>query len=122
MATLSVITGIIVLISSVVMSRSQRIKESILLRTIGARSGQIIRINLIEYTALGFIAALSGIILANLFSWLMAKYVLEADFVFDFQFSLIITGIIIFATILVGFSGLNSILRKSPLEILRRES
>ncbi len=122
MAMLSVVTGIIVLISSVVMSRSQRIKESILLRTIGARSRQIIRINFIEYTALGLIAALSGIVLANLFSWLLARFVFEADYIFDFRFSAMITVVVIFATIIVGFSGLRSILNKSPLEILRRES
>ena len=122
MALLSVFTGIIVLISSVVMSRSQRIKESILLRTIGARSKQIIKICLIEYTVLGLIASFSGVILANLFSWLMARFVLEADFVFDFQFSAMITFIIVFATVVVGFSGLRSILNKSPLEILRREA
>ena len=49
MALFSILTGLVVLISSVVLSKFQRIQESVLLRTLGAKRKQIIRINAIEY-------------------------------------------------------------------------
>ncbi|MFY0625363.1 MAG: FtsX-like permease family protein [Reichenbachiella sp.] len=122
MALLSVITGIIVLAGSIVISKGQRVKESVLLRTLGAKSKQVLVINIIEYAILGGIAALSGVILANIFSFLLSKYMLEADFIFDLQYSLGIILTIILTTILLGISSIRPILRKSPLEILRKEN
>ena len=49
MAGFSMATGWIVLLSSVLTSKNQRIKESILLRTLGASRKQILAINAIEY-------------------------------------------------------------------------
>ncbi len=65
MALFSILTGLLVLGSSVVISKFQRMQESVLLRTLGASRQQIFRITLIEYLLLGVLAAFSGIILAG---------------------------------------------------------
>ncbi|RZK88790.1 MAG: FtsX-like permease family protein, partial [Pedobacter sp.] len=57
MAGFSMITGWIVLVSAVLTSKNQRIKESILLRTLGASGKQVLIINAIEYFFLGVLAA-----------------------------------------------------------------
>ena len=80
MALFSILTGLLVLISSVVLSKYQRIKESVLLRTIGAQSRQILFINLLEYFMLGALATLTGIGLSFVGSWLLAKYSFEIPF------------------------------------------
>src|SRR5690606_9542827 len=49
MVLFSIITGFIVLISAVRTSKYQRIKESVLLRTLGARQQQILTITGLEY-------------------------------------------------------------------------
>ena len=64
MALFSILTGILVLISSVSLSKYQRIRESVLLRTIGASRRQILRINALEYLLLGSLATFTGLILA----------------------------------------------------------
>ena len=53
MAGFSMATGWIVLLSSVLTSKNQRTKESILLRTLGASKKQILAINAVEYFFLG---------------------------------------------------------------------
>ena len=68
LAVLSILTGLLVLISSVILSRFQRIKESVLLRTMGASKKQIFRINALEYFFLGGLASASGIVLGLLAS------------------------------------------------------
>src|SRR5680860_299794 len=49
MAFFSILTGIIVLLGAVRTSKYERIKESVLLRTLGAKSDQILRILALEY-------------------------------------------------------------------------
>jgi putative ABC transport system permease protein len=63
MAGFCIITGLIVLIASVLISKYQRIQESVLLRTLGANRKQIYVINAIEYFLIGAMAATTGILL-----------------------------------------------------------
>ena len=72
MALFSIFTGILVLISSVILSKYQRIKESVLLKTMGGSKRQILIINGLEYFFLGSMASLSGILLALIGSWGLA--------------------------------------------------
>ncbi|MEM1001102.1 MAG: FtsX-like permease family protein, partial [Bacteroidota bacterium] len=80
MAFFSILTGIIVLIGSVRNSKYQRIKESVLLRTLGAKNKQILKISALEYIFLGLIGCLVGILLALLSSFLLALFVFQEPF------------------------------------------
>lgn len=121
MAFLSILTGLIVLIGSIMLSKFQRIRESVLLRTLGANKFQILSINALEFFFLGSLASLSGILIALVSSWVLSWY--SFDTIFAPQFAalafvyIIITGI----TVLIGLSNSRQIIRKSPLEILRQE-
>ncbi len=122
MALFSILTGLLVLISSVILSRFQRVKESVLLRTMGASKKQIFSINSLEYFFLGSMASLSGIILSLFASWGLAFYTFDSTFVPDllpvvFTY-LAITGI----TILIGLANSRGIVSKPPLEVLRSET
>lgn len=121
MAAFSVLTGLIVLAGSVVLSKTQRVQESVLLRTIGARSHQIFWITCLEYFALGAIASLAGLMLAHSFSWLLAKFVFENDFLFSTYYTVLIFCAVTFGTVLIGLFNIRPVLKKSPLEILRSE-
>ena len=57
MAGFSILTGVVVLIASVLISKFQRIRESVLLRTLGATRRQVRVIQLLEYFFLGALAA-----------------------------------------------------------------
>lgn len=122
MAFFSILTGIIVLLGAVRTSKFQRIKESVLLRTIGARSSQILKILALEYMFLGILGALSGIVLSLVSSQLLAWQVFETPFVPSlFPFLVLFPGI----TLLVMFIGLInsiSVIQSPPLEVLRKES
>jgi len=61
----SIITGLIVLAGSAATSRFQRMREAVLLRTLGATKKQVIKIQIIEYTLLGIIASITGLILSR---------------------------------------------------------
>ncbi|MBK6265721.1 FtsX-like permease family protein [Marivirga sp. S37H4] len=121
MAFFSIITGIIVLIGSVSISKFQRIQEAVLLRTIGASKKQIIRINLMEYFFLGSIASLTGIFIALLATWALAYFSFETAFVPNFGGALVAYIAITGLTVLIGLMNSRSVVNKPPLEILRKE-
>ena len=85
MALFSVITGLVVLVGAVISSRYQRLRESVLLRTLGASRSQIRKIMAIEYLFLGVFAALTGLILALVSSWALSYFLFETEFVMEIQ-------------------------------------
>lgn len=122
MAGFSMVTGWIVLISAVLTSRNQRIKESILLRTMGASRKQIIMINAIEYFFLGAFAAGAGLILAFGGSWALARFSFDAAFIPPFLPTLLLFSSVILLVLITGVLSTRSILNQPPLKILRTES
>ena len=123
MALFSILTGLLVLISSVVLSKYQRIKESVLLRTLGAQSKQILMINALEYFMLGALATLTGVGLAFLGSFMLARFGFPRPIPFtpDLMPSLWIFLSITALTVLIGLLNSREVLTKPPLEVLRKE-
>ncbi len=119
MALFTVGTGLLVLIGTILTGRFQRIQESILLRTLGASRGQILRILVVEYFALGTLAALAGVILAVAGSWALAHFVFKVNFT---VFPTPLLGAILFVSFLTALTGMlmsRGICTHPPLEILR---
>jgi putative ABC transport system permease protein len=121
MAFFSIITGVIVLIGAVNISKFQRMQEAVLLRTIGASRKQIIRINFMEYFFLGSISSLTGIIIAILSAWGLAYFSFETVFIPNLWAVLITYIAITGLTVFIGLTNSRSVVNKPPLEILRKE-
>lgn len=121
MAFFSILTGIIVLIGAVRTSKYQRIKESVLLRTIGARSEQILKILALEYFYLGVLGGLTGILLSLISSQLLGWLVFETTFVPSWVPFLILFPGITFLVMAVGLSNSISVIKSPPLVVLRKE-
>lgn len=122
MAIFSILTGFLVLISSLLLSKLQRIKESVLLRTLGASSKQLLKITATEYALLGSLAAATGIIIALVSSWLLATFQLELTYYAPWSAIGIIFVLVVALIVIIGLLNNREVLRKSPLEVLRRES
>lgn len=119
MALFSIVTGILVLISSLIISKYQRMRESILLRTLGADSGTVSKINTLEYFFLGSLASLSGIILSFLATWLLSVFVFEMSFRPAWGAALGLYASITLLTIVLGWLNGRKIINQPPMDILR---
>ena len=119
MSAFSIITGVVVLIASVRISKYQRIQESVLLRTLGASRKQIFTITALEYLFLGSLSALTGILIAFGGSWLLAKYSFEIPYTVSYLPAVILFFIISILTVIIGLLNSRGVLNKPPLEILR---
>jgi putative ABC transport system permease protein len=111
-----------VLAGAVMNSKYIRIKENVLLRTIGARTSQITRITLVEYAWLGLFSALTGMILSLGGGWLLTKFFFEITFAFDWLELLIIGFGVIFLTMLIGWFNSREVISTPPLQVLRKEA
>lgn len=121
MAFFSILTGIIVLIGSVRTSKYQRIRESVLLRTVGAKSRQILKITSLEYFYLGILGSLAGILLSLFGAQLLATLLFEEPFApSGVPFLVFLPGITLLV-LLIGLSNIRSVLKSPPLEVLRKE-
>jgi putative ABC transport system permease protein len=122
LALFSIITGLVVLAGAVMNSKYIRIKENVLLRTIGARTSQITRITLVEYAWLGLFSALTGMILSLGGGWLLTKFFFEITFAFDWVELLIIGFGVISLTMLIGWFNSREVINTPPLQVLRKET
>jgi len=122
MASFSMITGWIVLISAVRSSKNQRLKEIVLLRTIGAKGSQILAITAIEYLFLGVLSAAAGILMAMAGSWALAVFSFGSVFTPPMlPVTILFTGVTLLVVI-TGMLGSRGALNHPPLEVLRKDS
>ncbi len=121
LALFSIVTGLVVLAGAVINSKFVRMKENVLLRTIGARTNQLTKITLIEYGYLGIFSALTGMILSLGGGWLLTKFFFEVQFSADVTELLIIGWGVVALTIFIGWFNSREVISTPPLQVLRKE-
>lgn len=122
MSLFTVGAGIIVLASTIWSGRYQRLKESVLLRTLGASRAQIWKILCAEYLALGVLASVTGILLAVASSWALARFVFKLDYA-PSLWPLAVAAVSVSAlTVVIGLLTSRGLGSTPPLEILRAEA
>jgi putative ABC transport system permease protein len=122
LALFSIVTGLVVLAGAVINSKFVRMKENVLLRTIGARTSHITKITLIEYAYLGLFSALTGMILSLGGGWLLTTLFFEITFAFNWVELLLISTGVVFLTVLIGWWNSREVINTPPLQVLRKES
>ncbi len=121
MALFSIAAGAVVLAGAVASSRWQRVREGALLRTLGARRPQLVRILLAEYAVLGALAALAALLLASAASWALVRFVFDGAFALPALELLALSLAVLLLTVAVGLAGSTEVWRRPPLEVLRAE-
>lgn len=122
MALFSIGAGLVILVGALAASRFQRLREAVLLKTMGATGGQIRRIMLTEYVAWGSLAALIGVLLAGAAGWALVTYFFESSYHLP---ALELAGVWIVVcalTAAVGLANSGEALRGTPLGVLREIS
>jgi putative ABC transport system permease protein len=118
-ALFAIASGLIILAAGVVSTRYQRVREVVLLKTLGATRAQISRIQASEFFVIGIAAGLIGGLLAAIAAHYLLGRLLRTDF--DFQWMPILIGTAATAVLSIGTGWLanRGVLNHKPLEILR---
>jgi len=120
LAGFSILAGLTILASSIASARFRRMREAVVLKTLGATRMRIVRTFSVEFSVLGLLAGSVGAVFANLLTRLVLKR-LEVGFHIDWYatvFALLGTAVLATAT---GWIASYRILGLRPLEVLREE-
>ena len=97
-------------------------REGALLKTLGARRGQIIAVLFAEYLALGTMATAVGLALSMAASALLVSLVFESTYRVYWAPALSIWAAVAALTVIVGLVGSRGLLKGPPLPALRNAS
>jgi len=111
-----------VLAGAVLTGRFQRVRENVLLRTLGATRRQVQRIMLVEYGVLGVLAAVTGSVLAVGANWLLMHFVFETRFTAPPLLLLAAVAVVTAVTLATGLLSSRGDCDHPPLEVLRQET
>ncbi|MGH7555027.1 MAG: FtsX-like permease family protein, partial [Longimicrobiales bacterium] len=122
MGIFCVVAGLMVLAGAVAASRFQRLRESVLLRTLGATRRQIRQILFTEYLTLGALAGLAGTVLATAAAWALMRFFFEIEFHLPIGILLATSLGAAALAVAIGFANSGDALRRTPIAVLREAS
>jgi putative ABC transport system permease protein len=120
LAAFSIFAGIVILASAIAGTKYRRVREVVVLKTLGATRARIAAIFSVEFAVLGLIAGAVGLVFANLLSRVLLRS-LHFDYGFQPWFTLVAwltTGAL---TVAAGWIASYRVLGQKPLEVLREE-
>ena len=121
LAAFSIFAGIVILASAIAGTRYRRIREVVVLKTLGATRLRIAAIFSIEFAVLGLIAGAVGLVFANLLARALLLHTLHFDYTFQPWLNLGAWIVVAALTVVAGWLASHRVLGQKPLEILREE-
>jgi putative ABC transport system permease protein len=120
LAGFSILSGLIILASSIASTRFRRIREVVVLKTLGATRNRIATVFSVEFVVLGLLAGAVGTLFANVLSRILLH---RMDVVFQRDVRGSLTAVLGTAVLAVvtGWIASFHILGQKPLEVLREE-
>jgi len=120
LAAFSIFAGIIILASSIAGTRYRRIREVVVLKTLGATRARIATVFSIEFAVLGLVAGLVGVTFANVIARVLLT---RLTVVYHFRWTWSVGALLATAglTVVTGWLASHRILGQKPLEVLREE-
>ena len=122
MAGFTVITGIVVLAGAILSGRFQRLREAVLLRTLGATARQLWQIQFVEYAILGVLAAVVGCGLAVGANLALAYFVFDTVGVWAVGTLAWAVLAVTAVTVVTGLLASRGVANHPPLQVLRQET
>ena len=120
LAGFSIFAGLMILASSIASTRFRRMREAVVLKTLGATRMRIVRTFSVEFSVLGLLAGSVGVVFANILTRVLLHR-LEVGFHIEWRATIVaLLGTAVLATA-TGWVASYRILGLRPLEVLREE-
>jgi putative ABC transport system permease protein len=120
LAAFSILSGAVILASSIASTHFRRVREVVVLKTLGAKRNHIAAVFSVEFVVLGLLAGVVGVIFANILTRILLHQ-LDVGFHVEWLATAIaLVGTAILAVV-TGWAASFRILGQKPLQILREE-
>jgi putative ABC transport system permease protein len=120
-AGVTLLAGVLVLAGAVAAGQRQRVRDAVVLRTLGASRGQIRAVALVEFGALGLVAGSLAALAGTAAAWAVVRFVLQSEWTWlpgTLAATILGCGGL---TLAAGQIGTALALRARPAPLLRNE-
>jgi putative ABC transport system permease protein len=115
----TLLSGVLVLAGAVAAARRRHLSEAVVLKVLGARRADLLRIFLIEYLGIGATAAIAGGLLGTLGAAVIVTLVMHLEWTFAPAVVILILMLALAITLAAGFIGTWRLLGRSAAVVLR---
>ena len=115
----TLLSGVLVLAGAVAAARRRHLYEAVVLKVLGARRSDLLRIFLIEYLGLGATAAVAGGLLGTLGAAVIVIGVMHLEWTFAPAVVVLVLLLALAITLAAGFVGTWRLLGRSAAAVLR---
>jgi len=120
-AAFAILAGAVILASTVAGTRFRRVRETAVLKTLGAKRFTLAGIFSVEFLILGLVAGGMGSALATAFTRVLMTKLLDAEFHVEWAPVLLTTAMTALLAVAAGWIASLKILSQKPMEVLRDE-
>jgi putative ABC transport system permease protein len=118
----SIVAGLLIIISSILATRWDRIQEAAFVKLVGAKSGFVFRVCAIEHLIIGLISALLALVISQSGSYLVCRYLFEIPYHPQLINSLFMIAATLIIVITVGILASIPVVRQKPITFLRNDT
>ncbi len=118
-SAVALVASLLVLAGALAAGNGKRTHDSVVLKTLGARRGVIMRSFIWEYALLGLATALFALAAGGTAAWFVVTRIMDFSAVFDPLVAVTVIVIALFVTIGLGLAGTWRVLGQKPAPVLR---
>ena len=120
-SSVTLLAGMLVLAGAVAAGQRARVRDAVVLKTVGATRAQIRSAWLVEFGILGLVAGLLAAAAGSAASWAVVRFVMRGEWVFlPGTLATVVIGCVLL-TLALGYIGTALALRVRPAPLLRNE-
>jgi putative ABC transport system permease protein len=117
--SVTLLAGAFVLAGALATAQRRRIKQAVILKTLGATSRRILLSHLAEYAILALLTSFISVLIGSLAAWIVVNRVMDVDFVFSGRAAA--EAVLASLALVASFGGFGTwrVLRARPVPYLR---
>jgi len=119
-AGFSILAGGLIIVSSILASRFERVKEAVYYKILGADSRFVLRIFFLENLLLGLFSSVFAIVVAQAAAWSLCYFFLEIAYSPAWGACFRLVGLTMFFVVTLGLLSSITIMTKKPAQFLRQ--
>lgn len=120
-SSLSIVAGILILISAVFATRAERMTESVYYKILGAGKSFVVNVFSLENILMGLSSGVLALLISQLDTYLLCRFVFEIEYRMFLGASAFMVAAAIVLVNIVGIISVRSILSKKPITYLREQ-
>lgn len=120
-SALSILAGVLILVSSVFATRAERIAESVYYKILGAKTSFVVKVFSLENLLIALASSVLALVISQVLTYVICRFVLEIDFRMFWRSCLWMVAAAVVLVNGVGILSARSILEKKPITYLREQ-